>query len=310
MDSVIHPTYLPFEAEALERHFARVSNGFGDPDRHLKYYRESARRNQEWLATRELSVGPQRLKPRSLDVQIEKDERFWVVTALLSLFGRGHRVNNLAGLLTRGLEGPEWVGFSSWSEALGSEQQLLFEANFPSPESYRRWLARHVDERVLTRAAREAAAGSRLEGPTKVDAVLVADTGFTVLFEAKVLSDVSTSISYDVLRNQLARTIDVALERPRHADPDLSRRDRDKTCVVLLTPEIFKSNPSSRLYGHLYHDYRTDPSLLAEHLQHRTDVPDWSVVARRLGWATWEDCNEVLPGSLTWLEGTMGAANA
>jgi hypothetical protein len=42
-------------------------------------------------------------------------------------------------------------------------------------------------------------------------------TGVAVIFEAKVLSDVSTHITFDVARNQLARTIDVMLE----ANPQL-----------------------------------------------------------------------------------------
>ncbi len=36
--------------------------------------------------------------------------------------------------------------------------------------------------------------------------------GVAVLFEAKVLSDISCRIEYDATRNQIARTIDVMLE--------------------------------------------------------------------------------------------------
>ena len=52
-----------------------------------------------------------------------------------------------------------------------------------------------------------------LEGPTHVDAILVnIDNGFGILFEAKVLSDISYQITYDTTRNQIARNIDVMLE--------------------------------------------------------------------------------------------------
>jgi hypothetical protein len=32
-----------------------------------------------------------------------------------------------------------------------------------------------------------------------------------------------------------------------------------------------------------------------------TPSEDWQSVSQRLGWLTWEDCNEVLPGSCRWL---------
>jgi hypothetical protein len=57
-----------------------------------------------------------------------------------------------------------------------------------------------------------AASGSRLEGTTKADAMLLAeDTGVAVTFEAKVLSDVSTNVTFNVARNQLRA------DRRRHA---------------------------------------------------------------------------------------------
>jgi hypothetical protein len=44
--------------------------------------------------------------------------------------------------------------------------------------------------------------------------LLAHDTGVAIIFEAKVLSDVSTHVTFDVARNQPARTIDVMLEAP------------------------------------------------------------------------------------------------
>jgi hypothetical protein len=46
-----------------------------------------------------------------------------------------------------------------------------------------------------------------------------APDGVAVIFEAKVLSDVSTHVTFDVARNQLARTIDVMLEETQHSVP-------------------------------------------------------------------------------------------
>jgi hypothetical protein len=42
--------------------------------------------------------------------------------------------------------------------------------------------------------------------------LLAPDTRLAVLFESKVLSDVPGGVEFDVLRNQIARNIDVMLE--------------------------------------------------------------------------------------------------
>jgi len=140
-----------------------------------------------------------------------------------------------------------------------------------------------------------------LEGPTQVDAILLnADNGFAVLFEAKVLSDISYQVSFDAMRNQIARTIDVMLERNANLPEPLSLRQPERTLFAMLTPEIFRQNRQSRLYGWLLDEYRSNPVALARDLPHRQSV-DWSDVARRIGWLTWEDCEKVLPESCPWL---------
>ena len=125
-------------------------------------------------------------------------------------------------------------------------------------------LAERLDESILTPYVLAIAKGtSKLEGTTKADAVLVTDTGFAVVFEAKVLSDVSTRISYDIMRNQLARTIDVLLNPNAKLRGGLERREPEKSCVVLLTPEIFRANPSTRLYGWLMRESAATQVFLA-----------------------------------------------
>jgi len=42
--------------------------------------------------------------------------------------------------------------------------------------------------------------------------MLLADNGVAVIFEAKALSDISTHVTFDLARNQLARNIDVMLD--------------------------------------------------------------------------------------------------
>lgn len=284
-------------------HIAPVKGGV--VANNLAYYEISAARNLRWRAEVAKAKPSISLSAKALDIQIEKDERFWVVTALMSLFHRPDRVQALAELLGRCLGDALPVdGLNTWEEALSGKLCLYFEAHLPSPTSYKTWLAEHLEERILTPTLlrKTQLAGKNAEGSTRADAVLVApDTGFAVVFEAKVLSDVSTSVQHDVMRNQLSRYIDVLLDRHPNLDLEtLAKRRPERTCLVLLTPEIFRDNPTSRLYGWLMQAYREQPSLLQEHLPHRKDV-DWAAVSRRLGWLTWEDFNRTRRGSVPWL---------
>jgi hypothetical protein len=195
---------------------------------------------------------------------------------MMTVFRDRDRVSALTRLLSRCLgEVPPFDGVETWADALGTRQRLFFEVNLPSPASYQRWLAAHLDERALIPWLRETArcGNGRLEGATKAGAMLIApDTGFAVVFEAKVLSDASPQVGYDALRNQIARNIDVLLDpNPRLRQP-LSRRRPDRSCLVVVTPEVFKRHPESRLYGWLMSSYRARPGLLARHLPHRTVV--------------------------------------
>ncbi|MBB2903529.1 hypothetical protein FHR75_004371 [Kineococcus radiotolerans] len=299
----MHPVYLPFTEDQVRNHFAPVTSG-GDRDRHLKHYRESIA-HATGLVPLPDAGDPGKARRRAR--QIERDERFWGAATLLHAFHAEDRTRALTVLLDRCLGDPAVAGFPTWRDALGGEQHLYLEANLPAPVSYRRWLAGHLDERVLTPTllAEARGKGNRLEQATKVDAILLADTGFAVAFEAKVLSDASPTTTHDVLRNQIARTVDVLLDANPGLCPALARRDPARTCLVLLTPDTFRRNPSSRLYGWLHREYKDNPAALGEHLPHRHGV-DWDAVAGRLGWLTFEDCAELLPGSCGWLPGVVG----
>lgn len=308
----IHPIYLPFTEQQLRSHFCEVGGGEGrDVDRHLKHYRKSAAAAQTHAARVGVGEAVTRADARR-GRQMEKDERFWVACALMSLYyaeqGRD-RAALFAKLLQRaGL--PPVAGFRSWEEALSGELRLCFEVHIPSPPSYRTWLQGHLDERVPIPYMREYAttAGSQPEKASKVDAMLIAaDNGVAVAFEAKVLSDASSTVSYDMLRNQIARNIDILLDPNPQTLPPLNQRLPGRSCLVLLTPEIFTDRGAvgfhgGRLYSwrmRAYQNHPVDP-LLSQHLAHR-EPHELDGVAQRLGWATWEDCNGILPGSCPWL---------
>ena len=205
--------------------------------------------------------------------------------------------------------------FPRCEDALVGALDLFFEVNLPSPGRYRAWLRDHLGERTPIPYLKEQAEapGARLEGTTRADAMLVAPaSGVAVIFKAKVLSDISTHVTFDLARNQLARSIDVMLETNPTLPAPLSRRKPERTFLVLLTPALTQPGQAgdaiskSRLYGWLMPAYK-DPnsSLLRQHLPHR-DGSQLAGAAERLGWATWEDCHSVAPGACSWLTATSG----
>jgi hypothetical protein len=311
MTDLLHSRYLPFTADQLKDRFiavagARIPAAAADgDDPHLRYYLTSIR---NWNKYRD--------DPESLQVglgrQMEKDERFWVATALMTLFYADNSAEAFGALLERaGLRPPP--GYGRWADALTGPVDLFLEVNLPSPHDYREWLRANLDERVPIPYLKERAAepGSKLEGQTHADALLIAyDSGAAIIFEAKVLSDVSTSVTFDLARNQLARTIDVMLE-DYHDKADLDARLRsrkpDLSYVVLLTPAVMQPQGSthavgkSRLYGWLMPEYRDHASgLLRQHLPHRSQR-ELAGAADRLGWTSWEDCQDIVPGACPWL---------
>jgi hypothetical protein len=199
-------------------------------------------------------------------------------------------------------------GVDTWEACLEGELRLYFEVSLPSPDSYKTWLQKNIHERQIIPYIIDAAheknglnIKKNLEGPTHLDALLLnVDNGFALAFEAKVLSDISYQVSYDSTRNQIARNIDVLLEKNKDLHPPLNIRDPDKTCFLLFTPELFRKKWHSRLYGWQLKEYQNDPRSLARDVPHRHGI-NWPEISARLGWLTYEDCRKVLPGSCPWL---------
>jgi len=301
----IQCTYLPFTQSALREHFAAAGGKSADTvaAEHLKIYASSAARYDQFLA--------QHPPPRELPVkdargpcQIEKDELFWTASTLMRYYYAPDRAAKLAALCERAFgPTPPLEGIETWAAAFTNQVRLYFETNLPSPPSYRAWLKDNLTRRQFIPYVLRAAPGSGevLEGPTHVDAIVLdPSTGCAILFEAKVLSDCSIDVTFDTLRNQISRNIDVMLDRNEHLPHPLSTRIPNRTLFVLLTPRLFRNQPHSRLYGHLMTEYRSHPEALARDLPHRADA-NWEVVSKRLGWLTWEDFEELVPGSCRWL---------
>ncbi|MBW2663924.1 MAG: hypothetical protein JRD93_18585 [Deltaproteobacteria bacterium] len=298
MTDVIDKTYLPFTGDGLRPHF------IADVDGQLDYYQKSASRYHEFMADHPETVGipiTQARTPR----QIEKDERFWTITATKHVFDDPLRASMLVQLLVKAYGSiPPISGLSSWAECLDGDLRLYFEACLPPPPSYVEWLQSNLDRRQMIPYVLDAATRGNarpLEGATHVDAMFLNVTnGFAWLIEAKVLSDVSYSISFDNFRNQIARNIDVMLDNTSQPGAGLERRNPERSLFGLLTPAQFKDLPHTRLYGWLMPEYSSKPEALARDLSHRTEV-DWPLVSRRIGWLTFEDFEEARHGACPWV---------
>jgi hypothetical protein len=76
--------------------------------------------------------------------------------------------------------------------------------------------------------------------------------------EAKLFSDCSADVSYDPLRNQIARVIDNLLcFQSAGMFPD-------RLVFTLLTPRLFKNNPTAKLYGYKMAEYNDSKRLIAD----------------------------------------------
>jgi hypothetical protein len=295
--TLIDPEYLPFSDEELLPHFT------GDGEARVARFKQSAARYRRFLSENVERMGLS-MRLSRLPCQVEKDETFWTATALKHLIDSPDCRIRLATLLS-GAFGPTppFRQLASWEECLTGQLQLILEAALPSPRSYVQWLAtnhrgQHFIPYVL-HAARSTTA-RELEGSTHVDAIVVnIDNGFSLHVEAKVLSDISATVTFDVFRNQLVRNIDVMLEAYGKLELPFSRRDPALSLLALLTPRAFRDRPQSRLYGWLYGEYKKTPSAMGRDLPHRLEQ-EWPAVAERLGWLSFEDIESVLPGACPW----------
>ena len=133
------------------------------PERHLTYYLRS-KRCRSALTGHENVPAHESLEAR-LASKMERNERFWVVAALMSIFHSGDRTGALSRRLSKCLgERPPIDKFPSWQDALGVHPELYFEVNLPSPPSYREYLREYLDEHTLDIPSVRAMAATPLLG--------------------------------------------------------------------------------------------------------------------------------------------------
>lgn len=300
----MHNIYMPFTEDQLLSHFLGGKEASpSEKAKYVGYYLDSIKRYDEFCNNNPDRRGKSFLDMR-LPCQIEKDERFWVASCMMTVFYSPHRTEELVNLFRCAYgDFPPMEGVGDWGECLQGKLHLFFEPSLPSPRSYKRWLVANLARRQFIPYVLDSAYQKQnLEGATNTDALLLnSESGFAVIIEAKILSDASCQIVYDAMRNQISRSIDVMLEENGTLHAPLDRRDPSKTLFLLITPKIFRDNPTSRLYGYKLNEYKNDSDSLSRDLPHRPNC-DWKAISRRLGWLCWEDFKKVNDNCCRWVK--------
>jgi len=200
-----------------------------------------------------------------------------------------------------------------------SPDSLGYEGNLPEPVAMRDWLLERYQNKqnphphlgTNVRANEKIAKAKTLvpfEGSTQVDVRAIWGEGprSTRLYgEAKFLSDISGSVSYWPVRNQIARNVEAGLTDCMHAlYPDVKKAELeiepasiDNFWFLLITPALFRDvEPESRLYGYKMRAYMSDPQSLRRdlaHLSHLTDA-HWTQISAQMAWITWEEIRTAL----------------
>jgi hypothetical protein len=132
-------------------------------------------------------------------------------------------------------------------------EQVALEKQFSPPKKYLQWLKPQCDNhpvRYVKEQAKMHKETQRLEGQTHADAYIETDK-LLIFFELKFMSDISYDTTFNPIRNQLARLVDVGLE---------ASEGTKKVLIILSTPrDLFESR--SRLYYYKIKEYENPISL-------------------------------------------------
>lgn len=108
--------------------------------------------------------------------------------------------------------------------------------------------------------------------------------------ESKLLSDCSTKVSHDPLKNQIIRVIENLL--------CFQKDDKfpQNLFFALLTPKIFRENPKSKLYGYKMNEYKTPKDILDD--IKKSQIPE----RRQKNWCYPEDLEDRIKMlKITWI---------
>ena len=173
-----------------------------------------------------------------------------------------------------------------------SDFKVFFEKILPSPKPYLTSLEKRISEHPVRYIRQE---GERhcqgklpLEGETHID-LLIESEELLIPIEAKFTSDISYGTTYDVERNQIARIIDVTIEKVKKSTPN------KKIIFLLCVPKRFLKS-KSRLYNYKLEEYKQDLNKLQDEIAHRS--PEELKLITSISAITWEKAIEIIYGSL------------
>jgi len=153
---------------------------------------------------------------------------------------------------------------------------------YPSPPERDAWLREHYRQSSATLLQTWAEKQGRMEGSTEIDVAIETDEAL-VFVEAKYLSDVGISVTYDPWRDQIARCIDVGTYHAKER----------AFFFILLTPrwpDEYAQN--SRLYHYKLREYQQNPAALRTKLPHRVTGGNpiaFELMSQRITQAYWDD---------------------
>lgn len=159
------------------------------------------------------------------------------------------------------------------------EVEIHFEKDLQPPDNYLKWLSEKVKKHPIMYIRREAEKKRILEGPTQVDAIIETDN-LLILIEVKFTSDISPYTKFGLIRNQIARLIDVGISKA------LARHK--KLVVLLCTPsELFQRR--GRLYYYKMQEY-------SEPFNIQKDIPWRNIkeINETLKKATWSSLEKII----------------
>lgn len=177
----------------------------------------------------------------------------------------------------------EILGFVDIDESI-NKVNLHFEKDLPSPDKYLEWLSEEVKNHPIRYIRKQAEIREVLEGYTQVDALLETDN-LLILIEVKFTADISYCTKFGLMRNQIARIIDVGL--------DEAERRNKKLVVLLSTPtRIFRG--LNRLYYYKMQEY-SETSNIQKDLPWRTN-DEINKTLLKLAWIPLEKIIEIIYG--------------
>jgi hypothetical protein len=140
---------------------------------------------------------------------------------------------------------------------------LGLERQYPPPTGYLSWVEKDVKNHpvkyIREQAGKHSTKNEPLESRTHVDAFIETDK-LLIFFEIKFTSDITYNTTFNPIRNQLARLIDVGLNAVKYSGKEV--------LVLLSSPSKFYES-KSRLYYYKIQDY-SSPSIIQKDVAWRS----------------------------------------